>query len=60
MGVIGWKGGDDINLSNFKYGDKYMSIIGEVLNHIPEIRKYKFSHNRISSQGASVILSNIC
>jgi hypothetical protein len=40
MGVIGLKGTEDLNLSNFKYGDKYMSILGEVLYHIPEIKKY--------------------
>lgn len=44
-------------LSNFKYGDRYASVISEGIKLLPKISHFNFSDNRLTQQGAKILVS---
>ena len=45
--------------SNFKYGDKYASVISEGIRHLPKLTHFNFADNRFTQTGAKILLSQL-
>ena len=41
---------------NYRLGDKYAEILSEGIKDYPNIQKYSFANNRISSKGADFLI----
>ncbi len=60
LGLVKIKGNSDkVNINNFKYGDKYMKILSEGLMSSPNIKSFRLGGNRITEQGANILLEKI-
>ena len=48
-----------LGFSNFKYGDKYASVISEGIQRLPKLTHFNFSDNRLTQKGAKILLSQL-
>jgi hypothetical protein len=52
MGVINAKESDTVDVSNMRYGDRYIKILGSSVRSLGEFKKFNLSRNRLT--GSSV------
>jgi hypothetical protein len=52
MGIINAKDADTVDVSNMRYGDQYMQVLGSSVRQMTDFKKFNLSRNRLT--GGSV------
>ncbi len=60
LGVVKSRGKQDaIELSNYKFGDKYIECLSQGIGQLPHINEFNLRQNRITELGATAILNKM-
>ena len=60
LGLVKLNGNSEkVCINNHKFGEKYMQILSDGLLVSPNIKKFKLGGNRITENGANILLGKI-